>query len=308
MRLGRVRWRVVVGRTSLVLVALVVATGGCSGDASSVDTTVPHTGPTDDLAPSQLTAATAAPPDIPLPCDPDALAIWTSQVVVEGDWADAVLRVRNDGDVWCEVDVAGSPSVDPAMEPDVWLDPGAWADLVLGPPDGECQTPAMVGLAQLDVNGSKVVVETAAVVPCGWRLTAFYPNDVSDESCSELGVVAVEGALVVRNSSFQPCRLGALVSATGEGVAIVPGEPEVAVPMLAGGDLVAFELTAAGSCDVRPVELVFEGDLTVEVPLGGCTVSVGSGAPQPWIGGPGSPTADDPAALLAQLDPFADRA
>ena len=299
-----------IGRTVLVVVVAmgVVATAGCSGDASSGGTTVPHTGPTDDLAPSQLTASTAAPPDTPPPCDPDVLTIWTAQVIPGDGWADAVLRVRNDGEVWCEVDVAGSPSIDPAMEPDVWLDPGAWADLVLGPPDGDCDASATVGLAQIDVNGAPVVVETAAVVPCGWRLTSFFPNDVSDEPCSELDVAAVSGAVVVRNGSFLPCRLGAMVSASGAGVATVPGEPEVAVPVLAGGDLVAFELAAEGACDERPVDLMFDSGVTLAVSLGGCTVSVGSGAPQPWIGGPGSPAADDPTGLIAALDPFVDSA
>ena len=287
---------------------VMVATAGCSGDASSGSTTVLHTGPTDDLAPSQLTAATAAPPETPPPCDPDALTTWTAQVLVGDGWADAVLRVRNDGDAWCEVDVAGSPSIDPAMEPDVWLDPGAWADLVLGPSDGDCGAPVVVDVAQLDLNGATAVVETAAVVPCGWRLTSFFPNEVSDEPCSELDVVAVAGAIVVRNGSFLPCRLDALVSATGAGVAIVPNEPELAVPVLAGGDVVAFELTAEGDCEERTVDLVFDSGVSAEVPLDGCPVSVGSGAPQPWIGGPGSPTADDPAGLIAALDPFGDRA
>ena len=295
----------------MVLVVLgavvVVATAGCSGDTSSVGTTVPHTGPADDLAPSQLTAATAAPPETPPPCDPGALTIWTAQVHVGDDWADAVLRLRNDGDVWCEVDVAGSPSIDPAMEPDVWLDPGAWADLVLGPSDGDCGAPAIVDLAQIDLNGASAVVETAAVVPCGWRLTSFFPNDVSDEPCSELDVAAVAGAIVVRNGGFLPCRLGALVSATGAGVATVPSEPELAAPVLAGADVVAFELTTEGDCGERPVDLLFDSGVRAAVPLDACTVSVGAGAPHPWIGGPGSPTADDPADLIAALDPFGDR-
>lgn len=294
------------GRT--VLVVVVLATAGCSGDASSGGTTVLHTGPTDDLALSQLTAATAAPPDTPPPCDRDALTIWTAQVLAGGAWADATLRVRNDGDTWCEVDVAGSPSVDPKIEPDVWLDPGAWADIVVGSPEGECVAPAMVDRVQIDLNGAAVVVETAAVVPCGWRLTAFYPNDLSDEPCAELDAVDVDGAVIVRNGSFLPCRLGSLVSVTGEGVAAVPGVPEVAVPVLAGGDVVAFELTAEGVCEGRPVDLVFDSGVTKEVLLDGCTVSVGAGAPQPWIGGPGSPIGDHPAALLAALDPFVDGA
>jgi hypothetical protein len=295
-----------VGATVVAL--LFVAACSSGSPAGSGVTTVPHTGPTDDLAPSQLTAPTVPPPDVPPPCDPATLTIWTAQVLAGGGWADAVLRVRNDGDEWCEVDVAGSPSVDPAMEPDVWLDPGAWADLVLGSPEGDCAAPAAIRLAEIDVNGAKVVVETAAVVPCGWRLTAFYPNRTSDEQCTELGVAAVDGAVVVRNDGPGSCRLGSLSSVAGEGVTAVPAAAGVAVPVLASGDLVALELGVDGDCGVRPVDLAFDTGVIIQVPVSGCEVSVGSGAPQPWIGGPGSPTADDPASLLGELDPFGDDA
>lgn len=271
-----------------------------SGDASVNDT-----GPARELAPSQLTAVTATPPDTPPPCDADDVTLWTAQVVVVGEFADAVVRVRNDGAAWCEVDVAGSPSVDPAMEPDVWLDPGAWADLVVGPPDGDCASPATISLAPLDVNGEQVVVPTAAIVPCGWRLTAFYPNEVADLPCDEVVATAVERAIVVRNDGAEPCRLGALETADGDGVTVVPAVPDVEVPVLAAGDLVAFELVQQGAAGAaRPIVLGFDSGASVEVVLDADAVTLGAGPPQPWLGGPLGPDADDPAALLAALDPF----
>lgn len=293
--------RVLVGGTVVAVgwSTLAACTTGSEG-ASVTDT-----GPARELAPSQVTAVTAAPPDTPPPCDADELTLWTAQVMVVGEFADAVVRVRNDGASWCEVDVAGSPSVDPAMEPDVWLDPGEWADLVVGPPDGDCAAPAAVTLAQLDVNGEQVVVPTAAVVPCGWRLTAFYPNEVADLPCDEVVATAVERAIVVRNDGAEPCRLGALETADGDGVTIVPAAPDVEVPVLAAGDLVAFELDRVGAPGVaRPVVLGFESGANVEVVLDADAVALGAGPPQPWLGGPLGPDAGDPVALLAALDPF----
>jgi hypothetical protein len=294
----------VIGR--LVLVGMSVLVTACSPGPSSGGATVPHTGSTDDLAPSQITAQTVTPPDTPPRCDPGVVTVWTAQAVLGEATADAVLRVRNDGGVWCEVDVTGSRSVDPMMEPDVWLEPGAWADLVVGSSGDGCGERSVVESATVDVNGAQVDVETAAVVGCGWQLTAFHPNDVTDDSCAALDVVAVDGAVVVRNGDVMPCRLGALVSVAGEGVAAaVASEPAVAVRVLAGGDVVAFEVLEHGDgCSHRPVELLFDSGATAEVSLDGCSIEIFAGSPQPWIGGPGSPIADDPMALLLALDPF----
>lgn len=300
-----------------VLLAAVTLAPACSPTSTPVSdqvaattmatTTVPHTGPTDDLAPSQRTSETAPPPEIPPSCEPSDLSLWTAQVLLHDGGADAVIRVRNDGDVRCEVDVSGSPFVDPLMEPDVWLEPGSWADVVVGARGDGCDELSIVALAPLDVNGEQVEIRTAAVVACGWQLTAFYPNDVSDEPCGELAVAAVDGAVVVRNDGFQPCRLGSLVSVTGDDVTAVLKEPAVAVPVLAGGDVVAFSLDGVdGGCADRPVELRFDTGVAADVEISVCAASIGSGPPQPWLGGPGDPTGsvDDPTSLLTAIEPF----
>lgn len=299
-----------------LLVATACGGGGRGPDASGAATTAPPApGPSGDLAPSQITGETVAPPEIPSPCEPDTLTMWTAQVHLGEDAADAVIRVRNDGDVWCEVDVSASPSVDPAMEPDVWLDPGAWADLVVGSPTTGCDAPTIDTHIRVDINGAEVVVETVAVT-CGWWLTAFYPNDFADEPCDDLDAAVVDGAIVVRNAGFLPCGLGSLVSVAGEDASTTPTEgareaasgAEVAVPVLAGGDVVAFELEQRGDDGPsRPVELGFDSGAVVRVALAGSAVSIAAGSPHPWIGGPGSPTGNDPATLLAALDPFGDR-
>lgn len=285
----------------MVLVMACASSDDDGAAPGTADVTAPDTGPADDLAPSQLSSPTAPPPETPPPCDPADLALWTAQVLVHDDEADAVIRVRNDGAEWCEVDVFASPSVDPLMEPDVWLEPGAWADLLVGPGRDPCADPTVVTSADVDVNGEAVVVPTAAVVRCGWQLIAFYPNEVSDGPCDELATAAVDGAVVLSNAGSAPCRLGALVAVDAEAVA-ARGAGEVAVPDLAPGDVVAFPTRAAAGSE-RPVTLEFDSGVTVDVAIPGAEV-VDGGAPRPWIGGPGSPTADDPAAMVTALDPF----
>jgi hypothetical protein len=132
--------------------------------------------PATELAPSQITAETVPAPELPPPCEIADLVLWTAQMIVAADSADALIRVRNDGDVRCEVNVSGSPNIDPLMEPDVWLDPDGWADLIVGQTGEECLAPAPVTLAEVDINGTNLVVPTSIVAMCGWRLTALYPN------------------------------------------------------------------------------------------------------------------------------------
>ena len=81
------------------------------------------------------------------------LATWTAQVIVAEASADAVVRIRNDGDLRCEVSVSGSPLIDPMMEPDVWLEPGVWADLVVGQSGDECLAPEVINVVAINVNG-----------------------------------------------------------------------------------------------------------------------------------------------------------
>lgn len=276
-----------------------------AGDvAGETDTTVPNTGPSDDLAPSQLTAPTVPPPETPPPCDPSVLAIWTAQVMVADGFADAVLRVRNDGASWCEVDVSRSPSVDPEMEPDVWLDPGGWADLVIGESGfgDECTDPGALRIARIDANGAALDVDTA-VVSCEPQLVAFYPNETSEETCELVTAAVVVGAVVMRNEG-PACRLGTVVSVDGEAVDLDSVGPRLATPVLARGDVVSLDLSVAGECSLRPAEFAFDTGVVVTVAVAGCTATIESPVPQPWIGGPGSPTSTEPVPLLLELDPF----
>ncbi len=232
--------------------------------------------------------------------------------------ADAVVRVRNTGDVWCEPDISGSPLIDPAIEPDVWLDPGGWADLVVGQSGRECFDPAIVSDAEIDIHGEAVVVPTSAIAMCGWRLTAFFPNDVATDPCDQLDSVTVTGAVLVRNASFAPCVLGELVAVEGKGASTTP-RVDVDVPMvvdLAGGDVVAlpFAVDPILDCDSATGEgaLTFEGAGTVEVEAIACGSEFELGAARPWYGTENGPLAAlDPESFdldlaLAALDPFDD--
>ncbi len=209
----------------LVLVGSCLLVVGCTNDRtleSIGDPTSPgvdsptstSTVSTIELAPSQITASTVEAPESPPPCVPGKLATWTAQVIVAEASADAVLRIRNDGDVWCEVSVRESPLIDPMMESDVWLNPGEWADLVVGQSGDGCLAPEAITVAAIDVNGRPVTVPTAMVSACGWWLTALYPNEAATGPCdpADLGVTTTGALLVVRNDSFEACSVGQLVS------------------------------------------------------------------------------------------------
>jgi hypothetical protein len=221
------------------------------------------------------------------------------------------------GDEWCEPDISASPLIDPAIEPDVWLDPGGWADLVVGQSGRECFNPSLVTLAQLDVGGEAVVVPTAAVATCGWRLTAFFPNEIAAEPCDQLDVVGVDGFVLVRNPSFGSCVLGELIGVEGNAASLAPPtDAGVSVIVdLAPGDVVAFTRAVDPTidCDADPSAgtLTFEAAGVVDAPEQTCGVIYEAGAGRPWFGdlnGPLSPFTGDAFELdqvLAALDPFA---
>jgi hypothetical protein len=252
-----------------------------------------------DLAPSQLTENTVARPATPEPCVVDDLEFWTAQVQLGTTSADAVIRVRNAGTDWCEADVGSSPLIDPDLEFDVWFDPGAWADLV-------------VGHAQIDVNGEKVVVPTAAIASCGWRLTAFFPNDVADDPCTsdQIEFAVRDRALLVHNISTAACTLGDVVP-TGIS-APAPDTPRAgpSIVDLARGDIVAFDLIDDASCGEPGVEFASAGSFPVGTP--DC-ITVRSGPGRPYFGsdiGPLAASVAEPiqsmdiGVLLASMDPF----
>ena len=283
---------------------------------SEAPTSADHTGPADELAPSQVTASTVAAPTTPGPCDLADLELWTSRVSVGEGSADAVIAVSNVGETWCEVDIGGSILLDEAIEPNVWLDPGASADLVVGQSGQECVAPTLITSADFHVNGDAVIVPTAAVASCGWRLTAFYPNDQATEPCDRPTTVAVDAFVLIRNDGVAPCVLGELTAADGLGAMTTPrpATDALSVSDLAAGDVVAipFSVSASVDCDAAtgPGSITFDVAGPVPVEMVPCGAVYQLGAARPWFSDPNGPLADfdpesfDLTAALAALDPF----
>jgi len=273
------------------------------------------TGPADDLAPSQITASTVAAPATPDPCAIADLEFWTAQVSVGEGSADSVIRVRNIGDVWCENDISASPASDPDIEADLWLDPGGWADLVVGQSGDGCLDPEIVSLVEIDVHGEVVVVPTSAVASCGWRLTAFFPIEVATQPCVDLELANTERFVLVRNASSSPCVLGELAAVAGSNSSTRP-RTDFDVPAvndLAPGDVVAFghDLVSDADCDAGPASgtLTFDQAGLVTAPEIVCGAIYELGAGRPWYGDPNGPLASfDPDSFdldeaLQALDP-----
>ena len=91
----------------------------------------------------------------------------------------AVIRIGNDGPVQCEVDVFESALADPLMEPDVWLDPGTKAELLIEHAGEACGAPEPVSNLELTVNGGMVDVPVEIESTCGLALTAIYAVEPS---------------------------------------------------------------------------------------------------------------------------------
>jgi hypothetical protein len=125
-----------------------------------------------ELAPSQRTASTVARPATPPPCDPGLLS-WSVEPGTDASTV-AVLTVTNASSEWCEVDVSASPGFDPLMEPNVWLDPGASALLVVGDAGAGCESATEVRSIELDVNGRVTRTDLPAAA-CAPTLVAFFP-------------------------------------------------------------------------------------------------------------------------------------
>lgn len=276
------RWWPAVG-----LVAL-AACGAGDGDGTAPTTT-------NRLAPSQIAASTVARPETPPPCDPDDLVWWTAQAAAVGTTSTAVVRVRNDGSTWCEVDITGSPTLSEQSEPNVWLEPGEWGDLVVGSVDERC-SPTVFTTIEVLVGDVPTEVSSVGVAACEPALLAFFVADPPEGPCTELDAAVVADVVVVRNAGFVACDLGVVVgSVTGDGDA-------PAVTALAGGDVVAVDTTPVGSdCEEAVSSVEFDAAGAVDVVgLEGCPVA---GAARPWFGSVPAPAL--PADVLAGLDPFA---
>jgi hypothetical protein len=168
------------GARSIALLLAATALIACGGDdqqtaATTVPLAVTTTRPVaSELAPSQVAASTVPEPELPPPCAVGDLRFSTpADATTEGS-VGAVIRIRNAGDVRCEVDVIDSPAADPLMEPDVWIDPGAEAELLVDQATSACAQPAPVSSVDLVVNGTPVTVPVAIAEACGVMLTAIY--------------------------------------------------------------------------------------------------------------------------------------
>ena len=155
------------------MLALTATACGSDADSASVAGTRPSE-PTaaSDLAPSQTAASTVAAPDVPPPCDVDDLR-WVAEPPTGAD-ALFVVRMRNTGEIECELDVSESEIADPAMEPDVWLAPGAIGELTVVDTAPGCTEPSIDPSVELVANGTPVVVplDTLELAPT-CRLTAI---------------------------------------------------------------------------------------------------------------------------------------
>lgn len=280
----RGRSGVVTALGGLFVVAVLVVTS--DGAPSSTDTS--------GLAPSQTTADTVPAPDRPPICRPDDLAVWTARTGPGPEVA--VIRLRNDGPERCEAGLWGTAALHPLVEPDVWLDPGATADLVVGPSGRACLRPEAVAEVGFVVGDEQVLVPTALVAVCGWAYRALYPNESSSGPCRGLHATVARGAVVLENRSAETCSIGGLTGVDGAGVAVMAPSPSaaelVAVSALGPGDQAALEAVGvgpAGSCPPpgRVVELRFDGGALATVVLDGCQLAIAVGPVRPWVGGLG---------------------
>jgi hypothetical protein len=142
------------------------ACGLAACDVGSATPTTVETVAGTELAPSQVSASTVADPGAPPPCDVGVLAFSAPDA--------AAIRIRNDAAVQCEVDVFESELADPLMEPNVWLDPGAEAEVLVEETDATCDSPRAISSIRLVVNGSAVDVPIAIPPTCGMVLSAIY--------------------------------------------------------------------------------------------------------------------------------------
>jgi len=167
-----------VTRASVLATMLALAATACGPDAdpaSVAGTQASEPAAASDLAPSQAAASTVAAPDVPPPCDVDDLH-WVAEPPTGAD-ALFVVRVRNNGDIECELDVSQSAIADPAMEPDVWLAPGATGELTVVDTAPGCTEPVIAPSVELVANGTPVVVplDTVELVPsCQLSAVAIY--------------------------------------------------------------------------------------------------------------------------------------
>lgn len=153
-----------VDRRLAVLAAAALAAACGSGDGEPGG--APASTPAVALAPSQQSSATVAPPEAPPLCDPAAVVTGLGE---PSDDADVVVTFHNTSPVTCEVNLGEPWAREHEIEPDVWLAPGATAELwaVCAAPAGTAP-PATAWT--IEVNGSP----REFAVPCAPEPVAFF--------------------------------------------------------------------------------------------------------------------------------------
>jgi hypothetical protein len=261
-----------VRRSVVALVVVVLA--ACDGSSSPSSDGIASTAPS-----GTRDGGFVAPPH----CDADELLAWTAAVRIDqrASTADAVLRVAHETGQACELVLGDGGDVAPSVEPNVVLEPGGWAELVVGQrtvADGACATatpvagsvagPVAGSVAQpvtsvrLLVGDADLIVPTAAVSRCGAHLTELLAAEHPTEPCTVADVSAVwrPGGFVLRNDGSRGCAIGeleAVVTADGSSLpatssdvgGAASGGAAPPVDALAGGDVVLFTTSASPDAD-----------------------------------------------------------
>jgi hypothetical protein len=143
------------------------------GDRTSVaSTTGPATAP-EQTVPDRTAVSTVVAPELPPLCGVDELTF----AVVAPDEVDVLLiEIANAGPARCEANLSASVGADADMEPDVWLEAAASAELRVELDTTSCDAPAPVDTIGLDMNGEPVAVAIERVDVCSLALTALYPR------------------------------------------------------------------------------------------------------------------------------------
>ena len=251
-------------------------------------------------APIEVAVDSGIAPEQPPLCLPEQVTVWTARLGPGPDVA--ALRLRNDGFARCEVDVRGTVGLHRYSEPDVWLEPGATADFVVGPSGRTCLLPDEISEVAFLIGGVEVRRATAVVAVCGAAFTALYPNEPPDGPCTDLAATVVPGAVVLVNRSTRACGIGRLIGADGVAVMTPSASTEglVEVDVLGPGDSAAVETAPvgpAGPCAPadRLIELRFDDGTVVTTNRSGCEFAVAVGPVRPWVGGLGGTSVRDSA-------------
>ncbi|HUG00204.1 MAG TPA: hypothetical protein VMM60_18910, partial [Ilumatobacter sp.] len=122
--------------------------------------------------PSQLSASTVLPPQLPDGCDSADIAVETGEPVPDADQA---IVLVNTGSRPCDIDISDSPDADEDLEPSVVLEPGGVAHVLVSE-DPECQDPNASTEIELRINGASRLVPLTFTPECGVELWAFFSD------------------------------------------------------------------------------------------------------------------------------------